>query len=141
MVSFNNYRRVRALNLVFCSINILQTFINLMSLTRSSLQILEKTQMEVFSISGFIVKSLINKDCPNSRTSDVIDITLGPLTKLDKRNTKRSKKLTMISCQEILTALLFIQLIGQFGAIQKLNSKCIALYSSIFINNLLSNKN
>ena len=34
---------------------------NLVSLTRPSLQILRKTQMEVFSISGFLVNLLSKK--------------------------------------------------------------------------------
>ena len=34
---------------------------NLVFLTRSSLQILDKTQARVFSISGFLVKFLIKK--------------------------------------------------------------------------------
>ena len=49
---------------------------------------------------GFIVKSLINKDCHNSRTSDDIDMKLVLLAKLDKRNT---------SCKEIMTLLFFFQ--------------------------------
>ena len=47
-------------------------------------------------ISG---QSLINENCCNSRTSNDIDMNLGPVTKLDKRDTATSKKLTMTSCQ------------------------------------------
>ena len=46
----------------------------------------------VFSISGFLVKSLINKNCPNSKTSNNIDMKLGPVTKLGEKNTTTSKK-------------------------------------------------
>ena len=46
----------------------------------------------VFSISGFLVKSLISKNCPNSKTSNNIDMKLGPVTKLDEKNTTTSKK-------------------------------------------------
>ena len=53
--------------------------------------------MGLLSISGFIVKSLINKDYHNSKTSDDIDMKLGPLAKLDKRNTEMATKLTMTS--------------------------------------------
>ena len=56
---------------------------HLVSLTCSSLQILDKTQMGV--ISGFLVKFFINKNRHKSRTSDDIDMKLGPVTKLGKR--------------------------------------------------------
>ena len=52
-----------------------------------------------FRISG---QSFINKNYCNSRTSNDIDMKLGPVAKLDKRNTATSKKLTMMSCQQIL---------------------------------------
>ena len=39
-------------------------------------------------ISG---QSLMKVNCRNSRTSDVIDIKFGPVTKLDKRNNTASK--------------------------------------------------
>ena len=41
-----------------------------------------------FRISG---QSLVKGNCHNSRTSDDIDIKLGPITKIDKRN-KNVKK-------------------------------------------------
>ena len=41
-----------------------------------------------FQISG---QSFINENCLNSRTSYYIDIKLGPVTKLNKRNTATSK--------------------------------------------------
>ena len=47
-----------------------------------------------FGISG---QSLVRANGCNSRTSDDIDIKLGPVTKLDKRN------LIMMSCQKIVT--------------------------------------
>ena len=37
-------------------------------------------------------QSLIKVNCHNSRTSYDIDMKLGPVTKLDKRNKKMSKK-------------------------------------------------
>ena len=66
---------------------------DVVSLTRSNLQILNKTQTGVLPISGFPVKSLTNKNCHNSRTSNDISIKLEPVTKLDNRNTTTSKKL------------------------------------------------
>ena len=44
--------------------------------------------MEVFPISG---QSLIKEKCHNSRTSDDIDMKLGPRTKVAKRNKTASK--------------------------------------------------
>ena len=44
---------------------------------------------------------------------------LGPVTKLDKRNSKKSKKLAMTPCREIVTSLSFFQFIAnleQFGS-------------------------
>ena len=66
---------------------------NLVSLNHPSLQILEKTQPTVISLFGFLVKSLINKNCHNSRTSNDADMKLGPLTKIDKKNTVTSRKI------------------------------------------------
>ena len=57
-----------------------------------------------FRISG---QSLIKENCHNSRTSDDIDMKLGTVTKLDKRNKKRQKTLTLTSYREIMTSLSF----------------------------------
>ena len=57
-----------------------------------------------FRISG---QSLIKENCYNSRTSDDIDMKLGPVTKLDKRNKTTSKNLTLTSCRKIVTSLSF----------------------------------
>ena len=62
---------------------------NLVSITRPSLQILGKTQTGVFPISG---EYLIKENCYNSRTSDDIDMKLGPVTKLGTRDKTTSKK-------------------------------------------------
>ena len=53
---------------------------NLVTLTCPSLQIMDKTQTGVFSISGFLVKSFTKKNYRNYRTSPEIDMKLGPLT-------------------------------------------------------------
>ena len=45
--------------------------------------------MSDFRISG---QSLIKKNCYNSKTSDDIDIKLGPVTKFDKGNKSTSRK-------------------------------------------------
>ena len=53
---------------------------NLVSLNHPSLQVLDKTQSRVISLFGFLVKSHINKNSPNSGTSNGVDMNLGPLT-------------------------------------------------------------
>ena len=42
-------------------------------------------------------------------TPDDIDMKLGPITKLDQNNKTKSKKLTVIPCQEIVISLSFFQ--------------------------------
>ena len=69
--------------------------------SNNSSQFLEdKIQKWVFSISGFLIKSLTSSQIPhkklcNSRHSYVIDVKLEPLLKLDKKGTLTSKKMTM----------------------------------------------
>ena len=58
---------------------------NLVSLTRPSLQLLSKTQPEFFSDFRISGQSLIKENRVNSRTSNIIDMKLGPATKLNKR--------------------------------------------------------
>ena len=70
----------------------IETFVlNLVFPNCPSLQILGKTQTGVFPNSRFLVKSIIKENCHNSRTSDDIDMKLGPITKLYKRNKTTSK--------------------------------------------------
>ena len=66
----------------------------------------EKLRRGDFRISG---QSLIKRNCHNSRTSDDIDMKLGLVTKLDKRDKTISKKLMMASCRKIVTSLTFLQ--------------------------------
>ena len=95
-------------------------------------------QNKVFLISGFLVKSLVNKNYHNPRISNTIDINLGPVTKLDKKNTTTSKKLMLMSCQQIMTFLSFFWLMVWFGAIQNLDFEPMVYNFYIFINrNLL----
>ena len=56
---------------------------NLVLITLPTLHTLEKTQTEVFAISGFLIKFLIYKYYYNLRTSKDVDMKLGPVTKLD----------------------------------------------------------
>ena len=57
-------------------------------------------------ISG---QSLMKENCHNFRTCYDIDMKLGPVTKLDKRNKTTSKNLKMKSCRQIVTPLPFFQ--------------------------------
>ena len=98
-------KMVKARTLVFAACNsfLLETLVpNLISLTRPSLQILGK-------ISNFWIygQFFVNENCHNCRTSHDIDIESRPVSKIDKRNTVTSKKLTMMSCWQIVTSLFF----------------------------------
>ena len=70
----------------------LETFMpNLVSLTCPSLEILGKNQTKLFPVPWFLVKSLVRKNCHNSRNSNDIDMKLGPVTKLSKKTRQRQK--------------------------------------------------
>ena len=89
-----------------------------------------------FWISG---QSLINENCQNSRISNDIDMKLGPVTKLDKRNTatsnkKSDKDIMFVNSDVRITFPIY----GQLGGIQRR----LVCNTYIFINsNLLPNKN
>ena len=51
----------------------------------------------------------MNKNYHNSRTSDDIDIKLGPVTNIEERKKITSKNMTMMSCQQIVTSLSFVR--------------------------------
>ena len=86
---------------------LLETLVtNLVPLTRPSLPILGKTQAEVFPISG---KSLIKENCDNSRTNGDIDMKLGPVTKIDKKNKATSKYSMVTPYQQIVMSFSFFQ--------------------------------
>ena len=72
-----------------------------------------------FRISG---QSIINENCHNSRTSDDIDMKLGPVAKLYKRNKTTSKKLDGDVMSEICNLIVFFQIYGQFEAIFRTGS-------------------
>ena len=88
----------------------------------------DQNSERVVSISGFPVKSFINKNCPNSKTSNNIDMKLGPVTKLVKKIQQRQKSLTMTSCWQMMTSLSLFQVYGQFGVIRNPNFEIHGLY-------------
>ena len=95
-------------------------------------------------ISNFLISGqcLINKNFSNSRNSSDIDIKVGPVTKLDKRNEatskfkKKKKKLKMILCQQIVTSLSFFQFIANLD--QSRNRILVCKTYIFIISNLLS---
>ena len=92
------------------------------ALTRSSLWILDKIQTIILSSSVFLVKSLINKDCYKSRTSNDIDIKLWPTSKIEKKNTMTSKKLENNIISTKYDVVVIFSIYGQYGAMLKTNS-------------------
>ena len=60
-----------------------------------------------FQISG---QYFVKRNCHNSRTSDNIDMKLEPVTiNLTRKTKTTTKKLIMMSCQKLITLLLFFQ--------------------------------
>ena len=85
---------------------------SLVSLILPCPQTLGKTQTGLYPIFGFLVKN-----CHNSRTSDDIDMKLGPVTKLDKRNKTTSKKFDVDVMSENCDVIVIFRIFGQFGAV------------------------
>ena len=98
----NNSETLKTVTPTFCSIqyiSLVTSTPNFVSLTCPSLEILGKSQgIYDFPISG---QSFIKENCHNSRTRNDIDMKLGPVTKLDKRNTRTLKKLTIAPCRQL----------------------------------------
>ena len=80
---------------------------NLISLTCPCLQTLGKISGRDISYLRISSQSLVKENWYNSRTSDDVDMKLGPVNKLDKRNKTTFKKMTMTLCQKIVTSLPF----------------------------------
>ena len=67
---------------------------------------------------------------------------LGPLTKLDKKNTTTSKKIGDDIMEANFDVTYFFLIYGQFAAMQNPNTRAWSIKLTIFIkNNLLSYKN
>ena len=95
-------------------------------------------------ISDFQIsdQSLVKENCPNSPTNDDIDIKLGPVTKIDKRNKIQSKKFDYDVMSENYDVNAIFPIYGQFGAILKPDPERIVYETYIFIiSNLFSYKN
>ena len=92
--SLNNSKMVKAVTLESCSIE--QNSIRDIRVkfdTHNSSQFADIGQNSDRGISNFRISGqfLIKGNCNNSRTSGDIDMKLGPVTKLDKRNETTSK--------------------------------------------------
>ena len=75
-------------------------------------------------ISDFLIsgQSLTKENCHNSRTSDDIDMNLGPVTKLDKRDKTTSKKFNVDVISENCDVIDIFRIFGQFGAVRRPDS-------------------
>ena len=112
--------------------------LKLVPLTRSGLGILDKIQTRIFSISGFSIKFLKNKNCHNSGTSNDIVMKLEPLLKPENRKTMISKKIDDDDMSVNYDVIVNFPIYCQFGDIWKLDSICMVQYSYFIINNDLS---
>ena len=92
-----------------------------------------------FRISG---QSLIKENCHNSRTSDDIDMKLGPVTIFEKRNKTTSKNFDDDVMSGNCDVIVIFRIFGQFGEVRRPNSGHKVCKSYAFSNsNLLSYKN
>ena len=107
---------------------------NLVSITCPSLQILGSRRISD--------QSLIKENCHNSRTSDDIDMKLGPVTKIDKRNKTMSKKIHDEVMSENCDVIVIFRIFGEFGAVRRPDSGHRVCKVYLFSNsNFLSYKN
>ena len=114
---------------------------DLVSITCPSLQIFGKTQTRVFRFPNFW-SIPYKKNCHNSRTSDNIDMKLGPVTELDKRNRATSKKIYIDVISEDCDAIVIFFIFDQFGAVRRPDSGNRVCKSYVFSNStLLPHKN
>ena len=110
--------------------------------TCPSLKILGKIQTGVFPNSGFLFKSLIKENFHNSRTSHDIDMKLGPVTKIYKKNKTTLKNLDDNVISKNCDVIVIFSIYGQFRAMRKPDSRCRVCKTYVFINsNLLSYRN
>ena len=127
--SLNNSQKIKAETLLFCNIQYyfirdIHAKFNISNWAQP-LDIGPKSDVGIsdFQISG---QSLIKESFHNSRTSDDIDMKLEPVTKIDKRNKITSKNLTVTSCQQVLTSLLFFQFMA---TMEQSRSRILDAYS------------
>ena len=116
--------------------------LNLVSLTYPSLHVLGKNSDKGISDFRISDQSLVKGNCQNSRTGNGIDMKIGPVTKLDKRNKTTPKKFEGDAMSDYCDVIVIFPIFGQFGAIRRADSKRTVCKAYIFINgNFLSCKN
>ena len=135
--SLNNSERVEAITLSFCSIQ--QHFIREILANFVISKSAQSTDIEENSdggISDFLIssQSLFKETCHNSRISDDIDIKLGPVPELDKRNKTTSKKFDNVVMLENYETIAIFPIYRQFGAIWKPDFGRIVCKTYILIN-------
>ena len=123
LYSLNNSETIKAVTLALWSIR--DIF--------SKLGINNSPQSLAISNSWISGQSLMNKHWHNSRTSNNIDMKLGPVTKLDKRNTATSKKFDDVAMSANCDKIVIFSIYGGFGAILKPDSGLMACNSYIFV--------
>ena len=79
-----------------------------------------------FWISG---QSLMKGNCHNSRTSDGIDMKLGPVTKLSKGNKTKPKKFDHEVMSQNCDVIVIFSIYCQFGGIRNPDSGCLVCKS------------
>ena len=113
---FNNSETVKAVTLAFCSIR--QHFIRDIPAKfgipnwHQSPDIGQNSDQGIISDFRSSGQSFINENSHNSRTSLNIDMKLGPITKLDKKNTATSKKFDDDFYWKTVTSLSFLRLMA-----------------------------
>ena len=75
----------------------------------------------------------MKRNCHNSRISDDINIKLGPVTKLDKRNKTASNKIDDGVMPKNCDVIVIFSVYDQFVAFRKSDSECIVCKTYIFI--------
>ena len=103
--------------------------------TPNSLQSLDIGKNSDVGISDFQIpdQSFVKENCYNSRTSNDIDMKLGAVTKLDKRNKVTSKKTDDSVMSANCDVIIIFPIYDQFGAIQKPDSRRMVCKTYIFI--------
>ena len=89
---------------------------------RTNQKILGKISDVGISDSQISGQSLIKENYNNSRTSDDINMKLGPVTKRDKRNKTTSKKFDNDAMSENCDVIVILSIYGQVGVIRMTNS-------------------
>ena len=145
VISLNNSKTLNAVTLEFCSIQLhsirdIHAKFGIHNLHQSP-DIGQNSDGGIsdFRISG---QSLTKENCHNSRTSDDIDMKLGPVTKLDKRNKTTSKKFDVDVMSENCDVIVIFRIFDQIGEVWRPDYGHRVSKSYVFSNsNLLSYKN